>query len=79
MSEKNPLTEMLRPHVKELQKDVQKGNELAKQVISTYQLYVSYHEHAAAALCKCFFDDWQKRKGARKRLPRFLKDKALAL
>lgn len=57
----NPLTEELRPHVKEIEADAAAGDVLAKQIISLYGMYCRCpSDPGAPGLCRAAFDDWMR-------------------
>jgi hypothetical protein len=62
----NPLTEMLRPHVAELKRQSDAGDESARQVITLYQMYVRCPgDPGAPALCEEAFNAWRAREASR--------------
>jgi len=61
MTEKNPLTELLRPHVAALKASAAMGNQAAQQVIDLYQMHIAArHDPGAPALCEAAFKQWQE-------------------
>lgn len=63
----NPLTERLRPYVDELNAARDAGDQMAISVVSLYHLYVACpRDLGAPALCEAAFNDWLKRREAKK-------------
>jgi hypothetical protein len=57
----NELTELLRPHVAEIQSAAKNGDMKAQQIINLYKLYQTCpQDPGAPALCRAAFDDWRE-------------------
>lgn len=59
MTDKNLLTEKVRPHVEALKLSAAAGNKKARQVIYLYHMHVACpSDPGAPALCSAALDDW---------------------
>lgn len=56
------LTELLRPHVRELEESSREGNKTAIEVIKLYNLHVACpSDPGAIGLCQAAFKSWELR------------------
>jgi hypothetical protein len=64
LSDENPLTAKMRPHVEAIKNAIVHGDQRALDIRNLYVLYVACpNDHAAAALCRAALDVWLKQKG----------------
>lgn len=63
LTDVNPLTELLRPHVEAIEAAVMKGDKQAAQIITLYQMHIACpRDPGASALCKAAFDAWRSKR-----------------
>lgn len=63
MTEENPLTAKVRPHVERIKQAIEEGDEKARQIRDLYALYVACpSDQGAAGLCSAALDVWLKEK-----------------
>jgi len=61
MTEENPLSKLLRPHVARIKTSAAGGNRQAAQIIQLYRMYQDCpNDPGAPALCEQFFREWAK-------------------
>ncbi len=64
MTEKNPLTEKLRPHVGAIKAAVDTGDKMAERIVNLYELCRACPaDRTAPVLCEAAFDEWVAKRG----------------